>query len=179
MNKEMILIPRDKIKDIRDAFRTIACACYRGKNRDGEEEYSLTVTSGYSFARMMDDTAHLLNDLMDTAITPEFKEKPKPEYMERVVKLVQENPMPAVESIEINESQKKFTVKYKDSFMYADIDPKFLTPVDLLQEDKTTEKTYTFDEIKGAWINFQKHGDGPWEGNFPDFLYGYADTVKE
>ena len=69
-------------------------------------------------------------DTLDAAIDNEKKTPEKP-YKEQVFDLISSRPIPGVESIEVNESQRKFVVKYKEG----------------AQEDAGAAKAYMLDRL--------------------------------
>lgn len=111
---DKIIVDRKVFKDLEEIFKAIlADINYKGYNRNDEQVYELRAENGKNILARIDDEIYVINDLLDEKRTPSVKEKPKLEYMEKVFKLVNENLIPGVESIEVNESQKRFTVKYK------------------------------------------------------------------
>ena len=125
---------------------TVTNIYYQGTDADDYRVYQIDCRPDVSYEKAKYEAGEIIERLIDQVKNaqkqPETPKQPEPDYKTEVFDLISSRPIPGVESIEVNESQRKFVVKYK----YDD------TPEPITNDSKTT---YTLDQLEALWKAYQ------------------------
>ena len=126
---------------------TVADIRYQGLDADDYKVYQIECRPNISYEKAKCEATEIIEKLVDQVKNaqkqPEPPKQPEPDYKTEVFNLISSSPIPGVQSIEINESQKKFSVKYQ----YAD------APKPIGFHDSKTN--YTLDQLEALWKAYQ------------------------
>jgi len=154
VNSSDVLTLADLILD------TVADVRYQGIDADDCKVYRIDCRPGVSYEDAKCRAEEIIEKLVDQVKNAQKQpEQPKPDYKTAVFDLISSRPIPGVESIEVNESQRKFVVKYQRPTIGVD-----LAAETIPDDDKTA---YTLDKLKVLWQAYQ------WQlaHDLPDFRF--------
>lgn len=96
---------------------TVADIRYQGTDADDYKVYQIECRPNVNYEKARCDAEEIIQKLIDQVKNvkkqPEPPEPPKPDYKTEVIDLISSRPIPGVELIEVDESQRKFVVHYK------------------------------------------------------------------
>lgn len=93
---------------------TVANVLYQGTDADDCKVYRIECRPNVSYEKTKCRAEEVVQELIEQVKNVKEQPKPpKPDYKTEVFNLISSNPIPGVESIEVNESQRKFVVHYK------------------------------------------------------------------
>lgn len=149
---------------------TVADVRYQGTDVNDCKVYRIDCRPNVSYENAKCRAEEVIEELIEQSKNVKKQpEPPKPDYKTAVFDLISSRPIPGVESIEVNESQRKFVVQYK----YDSLEPAMV--VDLAD----VKTTYDLGELKGLWKAYQ------WQlaHDLPDFrienFIEFIETPKE
>ena len=96
---------------------TVADIRYQGLDADDYKVYQIECRPNISYEKAKCEAEEIIEKLVDQVKNaqkqPELPKPPEPDYKTEVFKLISSRPIPGVELIEVDESQRKFAVHYK------------------------------------------------------------------
>lgn len=145
---------------------TVAVIHYQGTDADGCKVYQIDCRPNVSYENAKCEAEEIVEKLVEQVKNAQKQPKPpKPDYKTEVFNLISSNPIPGVESIEVNESQRKFVIKYQRPTI----------GIDLAKEPDDVKTAYTLDKLEILWQAYQ------WQlaHDLPDFRFkDFVEFIK-